>query len=73
MSDLCMNDCVRMQMWYPGGRLCSRGSTKVTYSLHEVRSSYGRFFLFENVSVVLSWLKFAMILDYYVHSDICVK
>ena len=26
MSDLCMNDCVRMQMWYSGGRLCSRGS-----------------------------------------------
>ena len=47
MSDLCMNDCVRMQMWYSGGRLCSRGSAKFTDGLHEVRSHSGRFFLLE--------------------------
>ena len=45
MSYLCMNDCVRMQMWYSGGRLCSRGSAKFTDGLHEVRSRSGRFFL----------------------------
>ena len=72
MSDLCMNDCVRMRMWYSGGRLCSRGSAKFTDGLHEFRSHSRRFFLFENVYVVLSWLKTASILGYYVHMVIFV-
>ena len=60
-------------MWYWGVRSCSQGGATFTDGLYEVRFHFGRFFSSKLSLWCFYGLTFAMILDYYVHGDICVK